>query len=328
MDFNKPRIAFYYYVIPETNFRNDGPPLFLYFNAKRLLDPDAVTINKGKIEFKESSQVVHLFPDRSTEKYGKFDLHVMVDHGEDGLPVPLNFKIPSPSAYWVSDAHLGYDYRLKRAKEFDFVFCCQKDFIEKFHADGIPREKLYFLPHAVEPLVYNPKVIIDKWDWTFIGHLNSGKRVDLLDRLCKEFPNFYLGWRNPVAPGYNVLDDVSHKFNQSRVIVNDNIKDDINMRTFEALATKKCLLTQEITPLHELFSNWKHLVMYKNVDDAVEKMGYLLNNNILRDQIAEEGYRRVIEKHTYRHRLLEMLDKTIGYKPDGVKEGQNAVTVG
>lgn len=310
MDFNKPRVAIYYYVLPSTGMRNDGPPLFLQGAFRRLLD--------GKMDFSDSAgNVIHLWPTNNPKDFGNFDLHVWPDHGEDALSVPTDWMPPSPNAYWCSDAHLGYDYRLSMAKKFDFVFCCQKRAMAEFERDGVAKEKLFFLPHAVEPTAYYPFDIIEKWDWAFIGHLNCPERIELLDRFCKEFPNFYLGWRQGHVPGWNVLEDAARKLSQARIIPNRTISDDIPMRVFEALACKRLLLTNHIPTLGDLFENGKHLVTYQTVDEAVELARRLLADTPRREAISQAGYEEVLAHHTYDHRARSILKTTLNYEPKG-----------
>jgi spore maturation protein CgeB len=318
MNFSRPRIAIYYWVLASTGYRNDGPPLFANYNLRKILNGKP---NMGD----DTGNVVHLFPKKDSESFGTFDLHLLVDHGEDGLGVPLDFEYPHPNAYWVSDTHLGYKHRLATAKKFDFVFCCQRRAMEEFERDGVSKSKLFFLPHAYEPDVYKPVSIIEKWDWCFIGHLNSEFRVNILDRFCREIPSYYLGWRNPMAPGFNMLDDANLKFNQARLIISNSIKDDINMRTFEALGSGRCLLTNNIPHLDELFTDGLHLVTYTSIEDGVSKAKNLLENRDLRDHIRLEGLNLVREKHTFEHRMLDLLKNTIGYVPSESREETNVV---
>ena len=316
MDINKPRVAVYYYVLPSTGMRNDGCPLFANYNLRKILDGNTDLSN-------QTGNVLHLWPTNKPEDYGKFDLHLWVDHGEDGLDVPLGWMPPSPNAYWVSDAHLGYKYRMEMAKKFDKVFVCQKEFIEPFVRDGVDRHKIVYLPHAFEPDCYKPYEIINKWDWSFIGYLNSQHRIDLLDRLTREVPNWYLGWRNPSAPGYNSLDDIARKLSQSKVGVNYSIKKDLNMRVFETMGTKTCLLTDDIEPIHEFFKDGQHLALFKNEDEAVEKLKNLIANDDLRQSIAEAGYKEVLANHTYRRRMEVVLKECLNYVP--AQTGQEEV---
>lgn len=317
MDITKPRIAVYYHVLPSTGFRNDGAPGFATYNLRKILDGDT---NMGRSD----GNVVHLWPNKDAENYGKFDLHLWIDYGEDALGLPLDWYPPKErSAYWISDAHLGYEYRMKTAKKFEHVFVAQKEFIEPLVRDGVPRETIHYLPHAFEPDVYKPTEIIKKWDWSFIGHLNSGHRIDLLDRMCKEFPNWYLGWRNPQAPGFNSLEDVSWKLSQSRVGVNYAVKHDLNMRVFETLGTRTCLLTDTVPDIGDFFVDREHLVLFNSIDDAMEKMRWLLSDEPARDRIAQAGYAEARAHHTYRNRVEKILEVCLDYIPE--KKGEELV---
>lgn len=320
MDFNKPRIAVLYYVLNSTGRRNDGAPLFLTFNLRKLLESPIPSMSK------QDGNVHHLFPTKSALDFGKFDLWIWVDHGEDALDVPLDWMPPSPNAYWVSDAHISessYSYRLNMAKKFDYVFCCQRSFIDRFASDGVSKEKLYYLPHAFEPDVYKPWPVIERWDWSFIGYLNSERRADLLDAMAKKFPNWYIGWRDNQAPGHNVFEDCAKKFCKSKIIVNDAINHDLNMRVFETLGAGRCLLTQEIKELEGNFQNMKHLVTYKSIPEALDLAEWLLNHPKDREIIAENGHAEAMAKHTYMHRAKEILKIAIGYEP---KENADAIT--
>lgn len=299
-----PRVAIYYDVLPSTGMRNDGPPFYLTYNLKKIL---------GR------ANAEHLSPIGDLTRSGTFDLNILVDYGEDGLAIPLDWELPHPSVYWVSDTHIdkaGYEYRLNRAKQFDTVFCCQRRAVSDFKAAGI--KNVHWLPHAAEPDLYKPVAIMEKFDWGFIGHLNGAKRIELLDRMLKEFPKAYIGWRQSAFPGYNVFEDANLKYNQFKVIPNQTIGDDISMRIFEVLSAKRLLLVNDIPSLPDLFDYGNHLVVYQDLDDAVAKMRHYIEAETERKLIALNGYYEVVSKHTYKHRALEILEKCIDYKPKGV----------
>src|SRR5580698_11499257 len=132
MNFNKPRVALYYNVLPQTGYRNDGANLFMMYNFKKLLDgkdcyanPGAMTDPTGNIVPLSAVDPQHY------GDFGNFDLHGLIDWGEDGLGLPLDWKLPHPNFYWIADSHLGYDYRLRRAKEFDTIFASHKPSIAR-----------------------------------------------------------------------------------------------------------------------------------------------------------------------------------------------------
>ena len=280
------RLAFFYEDARRIN-RNDGPPLYWWNTARERF---------GK------ENAIHLIPNGDYDSQGKFDYHIWVDWGEDALNHILDYTPltpPKPNIYVCSDAHIGYDYRLSRARDFDFVFCNQLRCAEEFIRDGIPKERVFWLPHAVEPKAYPVKEIIKRYDVCFVGNINGHKRVDFLDRMFKEFPNFFFGKR--------LFEEAAEIFSASRIVLNSSIGDDINMRVFEALATKSLLLTEWLPTMERLFKDGEHCVMYRTLDEAVEKARYYVEHEDEAKAIAERGYQEVMAKHTYAHRLTQAL---------------------
>ena len=269
--------------------RNDGNPLYMWWAISKY-DPKRV----------ESG---HLVPYGDLTAYGKWDLWLECDWGEDALKGILPYEpveIPRPNAFWHSDTHLGYDWRLAKARKTDFNFVAQKRAEEDFRRDGIPNP--IWMPHAVEPMAYPYIPSIKKHDICFVGHLNSQNRIDALDRMFKEFPNFFFGQR--------LFEEAAEVYCQSKIVFNISISDDINMRVFEALSTRSFLLTNSVPTLELLFKDGVHLATYKTLDEAVEKAKYYLANDIGREMIAKQGQEEVLSKHTFRHRVETVLKHT------------------
>lgn len=282
----KPRIAIYY----ESRLgRNDGNPLYVWNELKRRQA-------KGELE------VDHLAPTGDLQPFGKYDYHFWVDWGEDGLKGILPYEpmdCPKPMVYWASDTHLGYDYRFQMAQKADFVFCAQKRAVEEFERDGLPGA--IWLPHAVDPEAYpRGRYAAKKYDVSFVGHINSDNRIDALDRLFKEFPNFFYGQRR--------FEGAAEIYGQTKLVFNISMLDDLNMRTFEAMATGSCLLTNWIPTIEEFFEDGKHLVLYRSVEEMVDKAHYYLAHDEEREKIAAAGYEEVIAKHTIGHRVNTILE--------------------
>jgi O-antigen biosynthesis protein len=320
MDFNKPRVSIWYYVVPQTGYRNDGAPLFMHGNLRKILNNENPLVNQNVMK-DDTGNVVHIQPNEPITQHGSFDLNILIDHGEDTIGVPLDFVVPSPNAYWAFDTHIdaaGYKYRLERARQFDQVFLCHKAQIADFIRDGIDPAKIHYLPCAAEETCYKPYPVMEKWDWCFIGFLHNEFRVDLIDRFCREWPvgeKGYLGWRIPQFRGHCVLDDTAKKFSESRILLNESVGQDMNMRTFEAMACRQLLLTEDVPPLHELFKDGEHLVTFKTIDQAVDLARGLLADPERRKSIAEAGYKEVLAKHTYNRRVREILKTCIQWEP-------------
>lgn len=308
--------------------RNDGNPLYVQACLKRMqyyvgihggLGPNAdmgtwfadgkpdLVANEAAKKFWESEksllEVDHIYPTGDLKPFGFYDLNIHVDWGEDGLTGVLPYaplETPKPMAYWASDTHLGYDYRLSVAKRADYVFCAQKRAVEDMKRDGI--ENPIWLPHAVEPQAY-PKfdLLTKKYDICFVGHVNSQNREDALDVLFANFPNFYYGQQ--------LFEDAARKFAESKVCFNISMLDDLNMRTFEVMATGSFLLTNWIPTIEEFFQDGTHLALYRSPEEMIDKAKYYIEHDSEREKIAQAGYEEVMKHHTIQHRVDRILQE-------------------
>jgi len=308
--------------------RNDGNPLYVQACLKRMqyymginagLGPnpemagwfangseDELAKRSASLlweKTRENMEVDHIIPHGNLVPYGTYDLNIHVDWGEDGLTGILPYapmETPHPMAYWASDTHLGYDYRLSMAKKADFVFCAQKQAVSNMRRDGIANP--IWLPHAVEPQAY-PKfdLLSKKYDLCFVGHVSSKNREDALDRMFAAFPNFYYGQQ--------LFDAAARKYAESKIVFNIAMKNDVNMRCFEVLATGSFLLTDYVDSVDELFEDGKHLILYRSLDEAIDKAKYYLAHDDEREKIAQAGYEHVLKNHTIQNRVDVILNE-------------------
>jgi len=268
---------------------------------------------------REDVELVHLVPQGDISEYGDFDATFWIDYGEDGLPVDHDWKIPKncgKTVYVCSDAHLGRKYRFEKASQFNYAYFNQKEayeeYIKLYKVNEKHNDVVKWLPHAADETCYKKSEILKKYDVCFIGHLQDEKnyngfsRIDALDKLFKKFPEFYYGTRNPAFPEINIFEDAAMKFCQSKIVFNISIKDDINMRVFEALSTGSLLLTNWVPSLGKLFKDGKHLVTYKTLDEMIKKAKYYIDHLDERETIAAAGHKEFLIKHTYAKRIEEV----------------------
>lgn len=294
------RIAIYYDTFAETGFRNDGNPVYVFSALKRRQDKNLLEVD-------------HLAPMENISLFGQYDLNIDVDWGEDGLLPIIPYKLidaPKPNIYWASDTHLGFDYRLEKAKKFDRVFCAQKQAVIDFEKAGVKAE---WMPHAFEPMAYmdiqnikegeSPRqfeFLKREFDIAFVGHVNSPNRVDFLDRMFKEFPNFFFGQRR--------FQDAARIYKKSKICINVAMKEDLNMRCFEVMGAGGFLLTDYVPYMEELFEDGKHCAIYRSHDEAVDKAKYYLSHDEERERIAQAGHELVLNNHTIDKRVDRILE--------------------
>ena len=272
-------------------------------------------------------EVEHKIPEGDPTRWGKVDLYIWVDAGEDGLPVE-KIVCPKPNVYWVSDSHLGLEYRLNKAKEFDYVFVSIPEHIDKFK-EAVGHDKVYFLPHAGEPSCYystehidlfkehflktmaiglKPRVDIEKkvavmkkYDVAFIGHLPNEERINLIDRLFKEFPEFYYG---------NVFfEEANAIYNKSKIVLNHCISNEANMRLFEATLSGALVLSNKPNTADELgYIDGVNIAFYKDADEMVAKAKYYIEHEDDAKKIAYAGMLHTLNNHSYLHRAKRIME--------------------
>jgi spore maturation protein CgeB len=78
-------------------------------------------------------------------------------------------------------------------------------------------------------------------------------------------------------------------------------------KVFEALACRSFVISDSQKDVFKLFSSGKELVCFNNIQDLKAKIDHFLHRDEERRMIAAAGYEEVLKKHTYRHRLQEIL---------------------
>jgi spore maturation protein CgeB len=99
-------------------------------------------------------------------------------------------------------------------------------------------------------------------------------------------------------------------FRASKINLNftiPNIKSGIPLRVWDVLGAKGFLLTNYQAEIPLYFKEGEDLVCFDGVEDLKEKVGYYLTHEEERCKIAENGYRKVKEHHTYIERIRYIL---------------------
>lgn len=100
-------------------------------------------------------------------------------------------------------------------------------------------------------------------------------------------------------------------FRMSKINLNftiPNIKSGIPLRIWDVLGSKGFLLTNYQAEIPYFFKEGEDLVCFDGVEDLREKVGYYLAHEDERLAIAENGYRKVRERHSYIERIRTILE--------------------
>jgi len=230
------------------------------------------------------------------------ELFIWVESGINFMPPDMHL-IECPKAGYFIDSHINLEWHIEWARQFDHVFVAQRAYVDAFRRAGC--RSVHWLPLACDPdvhrLLEGPQRVEKTYDIGFVGSITpqNPRRRQLLGLLGKEMS---------VHTDRCFLDEMAAVFNRSRIVFNTALRDDINMRVFEALGCGAMLLTDEAisSGLDDLFKHDIHLAVYSD-DSLPATARYYLDRPDKRERIAVEGRHEVLEYHTYRHRARQML---------------------
>jgi spore maturation protein CgeB len=244
-------------------------------------------------------EVVHFRPDELAKVPDRgFDLYLNIDDG-------LDYRLPAglrPCAWWAIDTHLNYEWCREKARGFDLVFAAQRDGAARLEADGIAPAQ--WLPLACDSEIHRRHEVEKVYDIAFVGNIFPGPRTELLDQVRRRYPNSFLGQA--------YFDQMARTYSAARLTFNRSIRNDVNMRVFEAVACGSLLLTNDLADngQAELFRDGVHLATYRDAEELFDKAAYYLEHEATRERIAAAGRAEAVARHTYRHRMERLLRET------------------
>src|SRR5262249_24363784 len=144
----------------------------------------------------------------------------------------------------------------------------QRDGAERLRAAGIASAS--WLPLACDPDVHRQHDVAKEHDVAFVGHIFPGPREELLRAVAGRFPAHFIGRA--------FSDEMARIYSASRVVVSRSLRNDVNMRVFEALACGSLLVTNDLAEngQAELFGDRVHLATHREPGEALEAIAYYL----------------------------------------------------
>lgn len=143
------------------------------------------------------------------------------------------------------------------------------------------------------------------------------ERVSLIEAVTRHF-HFDLFTPNrdftmPNLTNHGAVDyykEMPLVFKQSRINLNislRSIKSGIPLRAFDILGSGGFLLSNYQDDFLDYFIAGEDFVYYESAQDLLNKIDYYLHHEDERAAIARNGYEKVAQDHTFRHRVREML---------------------
>lgn len=234
-----------------------------------------------------------------------------------------------PTIFWNKEDPFHYHAFIETAKHFDFVFTTDQNSVEQYKKDGC--DHVFTLPFAAQPKLHNP---IEKYERknkvVFAGAYYGNKfpeRKKAMDNMIKisgkygleifdrnlnnpespnqfpqEFKNYIVGTLRP--------EEIDIAYKGYKVALNVNsIVDSPTMfsrRVFEILASNTPVVSSESLGMSKFFGDL--LTISSDFNVLKEGIKKYFTDELYYKKNRLMGLRRVFEKHTYKHRVEEMLN--------------------
>jgi len=235
-----------------------------------------------------------------------------------------------PTAFWNKEDPFHYNAFVETAKHFDFVFTTDSNSVAKYTADGC--KNVYSFPFAAQPEYHNP---IEKYkrinNVVFAGAYYGDKfpeRKQVMDNMIEISGKYGLeiydrNFNNPDSPNQfpkdfkNYIvgtlkgDEIEKAYKGYKLSLNVNsIVDSPTMfsrRVFEIIASNTPVVSSESLGIKNLFGDI--VIASNNFNELQERIQKYFEDDYYYKTNRLLGLRKVMDEHTYTHRIKMMLEK-------------------
>ncbi len=281
-----------------------------------------------------SSKLTELMSDLFWYKFQVFQPHVCFFNAQSPMTPHLlriiKEKTSAVSVFWFVEDYKRFNYWKNYSNEFDFFCCIQKgDFFEILRENK--NKNFAYIPMAADESIHR-KIYLNSSDREFYGSDISFMGAGYNNRhlLFSQLLDYDLkiwgtDWgHNPIFKdvlqknGERISIEESVKiYNATKININlhSSIGDDyleqngdfINPRTFEIMACGGFQLIDKRSLISELFNENEEIVTFDSLQDLRDKIDFYLTNEDERKRIAKNGQRKVLNNHTYKHRISKIM---------------------
>jgi hypothetical protein len=258
------------------------------------LRPDTTGIYFERALRAEGAEVDHWWLRDVARVPAGYDLYLRIDHGDDyeaRWPAALR-----PSAFFVSDTHLPYNWPKVRRVAGSYGLMCyaQRDAAERLGG--------MWLPFAWDGEPAPARAVPGAYDVAFVGTEGGMPRKFILQALRERYARQSIGHADHA--------DLAAIYGSAKIGFNYAIGAEVNMRIFEVLGAGALLVTNPVRggDLARLgLREGEHYAAYPRVRDLLGTIDAWLADEPRRMRVAAAGAAVVRARHTYAHRARQLL---------------------
>jgi spore maturation protein CgeB len=187
---------------------------------------------------------------------------------------------------------------------FDLCWTSTEDALKKYCVEGaLP----IYLPEGANPDLHRPFDIEKTVDVSFVGQC-YGRRPEIIQRLERQgihVETYGHGWPN----GHLDMEEMIRIYSKSRINLGfggvGSLSDTwcLKGRDFEVPMSGGLYLTEHHAELARWYDPESEIVTYRDFDDLVQKIRYLLSHPEEAQQIRDRGFQRSRREHTWEMRF-------------------------
>jgi len=247
-------------------------------------------------------------------------------------------KEKMPVVFWNKEDPMHYDRFLPIAKHADIIFTTDSNKVADYQRD-VPTADVFAVPFAAQQKICNPsnrfrkeaESICFAGSYYGVGHDERKRQMDALlpaiipfngaiyDRMSKvdsdryKFPAQYAPYIRDAVP----FTEVVQLYKSFKVFLNVNTIIDsptmMSRRVYELLACGTPVVSTPSRAIEEQFSGIVQVA--RDAKEANAVIERLLTDAQFWDKISHTGYREVMTKHTYSHRINDVA-RSLGFAAD------------
>jgi hypothetical protein len=211
--------------------------------------------------------------------------------------------LPCPTAWYGIDTHMDYRKHAELSRMFDLTFVAQRQYVGDLERDGACRVE--WLPLAFPSEHLHARSSDRTIDIAFVGSVDPRMhpaRSGLLEALSEASANCVFGGASP--------EEMFRRYSHAKIVFNRSVKNDVNMRYFEAMGSGAALLTDIVADngVEELFEPGRHFVQYRDRHDLLAQCRALLADPARCAAMGSAAQELVLARHTYDHRAVQLVD--------------------
>ena len=243
-----------------------------------------------------------------------------------------------PTVFWNKEDPIHFETFLTTARLFDYVFTTDIDCIHRYKA-ALGHNHVYLLPFACQPVNNNPIETYERKDafcfagayyvkypertrdlGNFVRTLPNFRPLEIYDRnfgkndTNYQFPSEYQSFIVGTLP-FNQIDKAYKGY---RYAINLNsIKQSQSMfarRVFELLASNTITVSNFSRGVRLLFGDL--VITTDNGSEMVNQLNKMANDETQSRKLRLAALRKVMQEHTYEHRMAYIVSKIKGHKQD------------